>query len=105
LTKKLGVKKKRIVSILKRQSNRSIEKEKYRAISNKHKISAEPKLSAPKKRKSSALDPSETKVHDLPEKIAGNSSYSSIGVTEIPVCSQRRRGFKKVLKKKRRLLR
>jgi hypothetical protein len=43
----------------------------------------EPKLSTPKKRKSLALGHIETKVHDLPEKIHGTSSSSSIGVMEI----------------------
>jgi hypothetical protein len=43
----------------------------------------ESKLSVPKKRKSLALGHIETKVHDLPEKISGTSSSSSIGVTEI----------------------
>jgi hypothetical protein len=61
-----GIKKKRTVSILKRQAIRSIEKDKQRAISKKQKISAESKLSAPKKQKCSALEPSETKVQDLP---------------------------------------
>ena len=50
-----GAEKKRIVSILKRQAIRSIEKDKQRAASKKQRISAEPKLSAPKKRKSSTL--------------------------------------------------
>jgi hypothetical protein len=47
------------------------------------KISAEPKLSAPKKRKSSTLAPIEVKVQDSREKIVGTSSSSSIGVIEI----------------------
>jgi hypothetical protein len=62
---------------------RSIEEDKQRAASKKLKISAEPKLSAPKKRKSSPLVPIEAKVQDPPEKIVGTSSSSSIGVTEI----------------------
>jgi hypothetical protein len=62
---------------------RSIEKDKQRAASKKQKNSAEPKLSAPKKQKSSTLAPIEVKVQDPPEKIAGTSSSSSIGVTEI----------------------
>jgi hypothetical protein len=64
LTNKLGVKKKRIVSILKSQAIRSIEKDKQRAASKKQKILAEPKLSAPKKRKCSTLAPIEAKVQD-----------------------------------------
>jgi hypothetical protein len=76
LTNKLGVKKERIVSILKRQAIRSIEKDKQRGASKKQKISAKPKLSAPKKRKSSTLAPIEMKVQDSPEKIAGTSSSS-----------------------------
>jgi hypothetical protein len=75
------VKKKRIVRILKRQAIRSIEKDKQRAASKKQRISAEPKLSAPKKRKSSTLALIETKVQGSPAKIAGTSSSSSIGVT------------------------
>jgi hypothetical protein len=47
------------------------------------KVSAEPKLSAPKKRKSSVLGHIDTKVYDLPEKVPSTSSSSSIGVTEI----------------------
>jgi hypothetical protein len=76
------VKKKRIVSILKKQAISPIEKDKQRAASKKQKISAQSKLLAPKKRKSSTLAPIGTKVQDSPEKIAGTSSSSSIGVTE-----------------------
>jgi hypothetical protein len=47
------------------------------------KKSVEPKLSAPKKRKSSTLAPTEAKVQDPLEKIVGTSSSSPIGVTEI----------------------
>jgi hypothetical protein len=83
LDEEAGVKKKRIVSILKRQAIRSIEKDKQIAASKKHKISAKPKLLVPKKRKSSNLAPIDTKLQDLPEKIARTSSSSSIGVTEI----------------------
>jgi hypothetical protein len=68
---------------LKRQEIRSIEKDKQRVVSKKQKISAEPKLSAPKKRKSSTLAPIEVKVQDSPEKIAGTSSSSSISIIEI----------------------
>jgi hypothetical protein len=50
-----GGKKKRVVSILKRQAIRSIEEAKHKAISKKQITSAEPKLSAPKKQKSLAL--------------------------------------------------
>jgi vacuolar-type H+-ATPase subunit H len=49
----------------------------------KQNISAEPKDSAPKKRKSSILAPAEAKVQDIPEKTAGTSSSSSAGVIEI----------------------
>jgi U3 small nucleolar RNA-associated protein 14 len=78
-----GAKKKRIVSILKRQAMRSIKKDKQRAASKKEKISVEPKLSAPKKRKSSTLAPIEAKIQDPSEKIASTSSSSYVGVTGI----------------------
>jgi hypothetical protein len=78
-----GAKKKRVVSILKRQAIRSLEEDKQKVVSKKQKISEESKLSAPKKRKSSVLGYIETNVHDLPEKIPGTSSSSSIGVKEI----------------------
>jgi hypothetical protein len=78
-----GTRKKGVVSILKRQAIRYIEEDKQKAVSKKQRIFAEPKLSAPKKRKSLALGHTETKVHDLLEKIPRTSSSSSIGVTEI----------------------
>jgi hypothetical protein len=76
-----GAKQKRVVSILKRQAMWSIEKD--QRAGKKQKISAEPKDSAPKKRKSTKMAPAETKVQDVPEKTAGTSSSSSAGVTEI----------------------
>jgi hypothetical protein len=76
-----GSKKKRIVSILKRQAMWSIEKD--QRAGRKQKILAEPKDLAPKKRKSTKMAPVKTKVQDVPEKIVGTSLSSSVGVTEI----------------------
>jgi hypothetical protein len=78
-----GAEKKRIVSILKSQAIKPIEKDKQRVVSKKQKISAELKFLAPKKQKSSNLAPIEAKVQYSPEKIVGTSSFSSIGVTEM----------------------
>jgi hypothetical protein len=75
-----GVKKKRVVSILKIQTMWSIEKV-QRVASKTQKNSAEPKVLAPKKRKSLILAPVKAKVQDPQEKIASTSSSSSIGVT------------------------
>jgi hypothetical protein len=76
-----GAKKMRVVSILKRQAIRSI-KEDQRA-GKKQKVLAEPKDSAPKKRKPIRMVPIETKVQDVPEKTADTSPSSSIDVLEI----------------------
>jgi hypothetical protein len=76
-----GAKKKRVVSILKRQAMRFIEKDK-RTAKNKKK-SAELKVMALKIRKSSILAPAEVKVQDVPDKTAGTSSSSSADITEI----------------------
>jgi hypothetical protein len=76
-----GAKKKRVVSILKIQAMRSIEKD-QRASKNK-KNSVKLKVLAPKKRNSSILAPTEAKVQDVPEKTTGTSSSSSTDVTEI----------------------
>jgi hypothetical protein len=69
------------VSILNRQAIRSV-KEDQRAV-KKQKVLAEPKDSAPKKRKSVRMVPAETKVQDVPEKTAGPSLSSSLNVLEI----------------------
>ena len=76
-----GAKKKRVVSILKMQAMQSIEED--QRASKKQKISAEPKDSAPKKRKSTKMAHAETKVQDVPEKTVGTSLSSSAGVIEI----------------------
>lgn len=78
-----GSKEKENCKHFEKASNAIHWKEKQRVASKKQKILAEPKLWAPKKRKSSTLAPIEAKVEDPPEKIAGTSSSSSIGVTEI----------------------
>ena len=59
-----GAKRKRVVSILKRQAIRSI-KEDQRAV-KKQKVLAESKDSAPKKRKPARMAPAEMKVQDVP---------------------------------------
>ena len=66
-----GANKKRVVCILKRQAMRSIEED--QRASKKQKILAEPKDSAPKKRKLVRISPIEMKVQDMPEKTAGPS--------------------------------
>ena len=60
-----GAKKKGVVSILKRQATRSIEEDQKTASKKQNKNSAEPKVWAPKKRKSSILAPAKEKVQDL----------------------------------------
>jgi hypothetical protein len=75
------VKKKRVVSILKRQAIRSIKKDKQKALSKKQKTLEEPKPLTPKKRKSSGSGHIEKKVQQLSENIPGTSSSTSIGVT------------------------
>jgi hypothetical protein len=76
-----GAKRKQVVSILNRQAIRSV-KEDQKAI-KKQKIAAEPKDSAPKKRKFVRISPVETKVQDVPDKAAGASSPSSANILEI----------------------
>ena len=49
----------------------------------KQKVLAEPKDSAPKKRKLVRISPVEMKVQDVPEKTADPSSPSSVDVSEI----------------------
>jgi hypothetical protein len=69
------------LSILKRQVIRPV-KEDQRAI-KKQKGLAEPKDSAPKKRKSVRMATTEMKVQDVPGKPAGPSPSSSVDVSEI----------------------
>jgi hypothetical protein len=76
-----GAKRKRIVSILNRQAIQSVKKD-QRAV-KKQNVIAEPKDSAPKKRRLVKMTPAETKVQDVPEKIVGASSPSSVNVLEI----------------------
>jgi hypothetical protein len=76
-----GAKRKRVVSILKRQTIRSV-KEDQRAV-KKHKVLAESKDSAPIERKLVRMATAEMKVQDVPEKTAGPSPSSSIDVSEI----------------------
>jgi hypothetical protein len=76
-----GAKKKRVVSILKRQAIWSI-KEDQRA-GEKQKVLAEPKNLAPKKRKLIRMAHVETKVQDVPEKTADTSSSCFVVVLEI----------------------
>jgi hypothetical protein len=76
-----GAKKKRVVSILKRQAIWSV-KEDQRA-GKKQKVLAKPMDSAPKKRKHVRMAPAEMKVQDVPEKTTGTFSSSSVDVFEI----------------------
>jgi hypothetical protein len=76
-----GAKRKRVVSILKRQAIRSV-KEDQRVV-KKQKVLAESKDSAPKKRKPARIAAAEMKVQDVPGKTAGPSPSSSIDVEEI----------------------
>jgi hypothetical protein len=78
-----GVKKNRVVSILKRQAMRSIEEDKKKTVSKKQKIREESKSLAFKKRKSSELGRTEKKLPSPPERTPDTSSTSSIEVTEI----------------------
>jgi hypothetical protein len=76
-----GAKRKWLVRILKRQAIRSV-KEDQRAI-KKHKVLAESKDSAPKKRKPVRMVATEMKVQDVPKKTVGPSLSSSVDVLEI----------------------
>jgi hypothetical protein len=76
-----GAKRKRVMSILKRQAILSI-KEDQRAV-KKQKVLAESKDTAPKKRKSVRMATAEMKVQDVPEKTADPSPFSSVDVSEI----------------------
>jgi hypothetical protein len=69
------------VSILKRKAIQSV-KEDQRAV-KKQKVLAEPKDSAPKKRKPIRMAPAEMKVQDIPEKTIDTSLSSSVDVSEI----------------------
>jgi hypothetical protein len=78
-----GVKKKMVVSILKRQAMRPINEDKQKTVSQKWKVSVELKFSALKKHKSSELGRTEKKVLTPPRQVPDTSSTSSIGVVEI----------------------
>jgi hypothetical protein len=76
-----GAKRKRVVCSLNKQAIRSV-KEDQKAI-KKQKIAAVPKDPAPKKRKFARISPVEMKVQDVPDKVVGASSLSSVDALEI----------------------
>jgi hypothetical protein len=76
-----GVKRKRIVSILSRQTIRSV-KEDQEAL-KKRKTVPEPKVSAPKKRKLAEMSSEKTKIQDVLKQTASPSSSSAAEVSEI----------------------
>jgi hypothetical protein len=76
-----GAKRKKIVSILNRQTIRSV-KEGQKAL-KKQKTLSEPKELAPKKQKLVKISSEEMKVQDVPKQIMSPSSYSAIEVSEI----------------------
>jgi hypothetical protein len=85
-----GVKKRRVVSILKRQAMRSIEKDKNKKLPKISKVSGEteipkmiPKPSVSKKRKTVESNHSEEEKSSPPKHTVETPSTSSIGVTEI----------------------
>jgi hypothetical protein len=75
-----GLKRKRVVSVLKRQAQRSVEKDKKRLTENR-KLTPEPL--APKKRKAMSSNRGEEERPSLPKHSEETPSASSIGVTEI----------------------
>jgi hypothetical protein len=76
-----GIKKKRVVSILKRQAQRSIEKDKKKRITKNPKLTPEP--SASKKRKVVSSSRGEEERPSPPKHSVETPSSTSIGVTEI----------------------
>jgi hypothetical protein len=76
-----GVKKKRVVSILKRQVQRSIEKDKKKRLTKKPKLTPEP--SASKKRKIISSSHEEEERSSPPKHFAETPSETSISVIEI----------------------
>ena len=81
LTKGLGAKRKRVVSILSRQAVRSV-KEDEEAL-KRMKIAPEPKAPAAKKRKLEKIPFAEPKVHDVPERTLSPLSPSAAEASEI----------------------
>jgi hypothetical protein len=84
------MKRKRVVSILKRQAMRSIQEDKKKTLSKKRKISSEvetskpgPKSPALKKQKSSEVSCIEKKMPAPSKQVPKTPSTSSIDVTEI----------------------
>jgi hypothetical protein len=85
-----GVKGKGVVSIMKRQSMRSVQDDKKKAPSKKRKVIDEGETSqlgtkspAPKKRKPLKVGRAEKKMHAPPKQVPETPSTSSIGVTKI----------------------
>jgi hypothetical protein len=76
-----GAKKKRVVSILKRQAQRSVEKDKNKRLTKKPKLTPEPSTS--KKRKIISSSHDEEERSSPPKHSIETPSATSIGVTEI----------------------
>jgi hypothetical protein len=85
-----GVKKKRVVSILKRQARRSIEKDKKKMLPKRPKVSREaeiskmiPKPSVPKKQKTTESNHAKEEKSSPSKHTIETPSASSIGITKI----------------------
>jgi hypothetical protein len=76
-----GIKKKRVVCILKRQAQRFVEKDKKKRLTKNPKLT--PEHSASKKRNVILSRRGEEERHSLPKHLAETPSATSIGVTEI----------------------
>jgi hypothetical protein len=75
-----GLKRKRVVSMLKKQVQRSVEKDKKRRLTKNLNLAPEP--SAPKKRKFMPSSRGEEERPSLPKYSAETPSATSIGVTD-----------------------
>jgi hypothetical protein len=76
-----GAKRKKVVSILRRQAARPV-KEDEKAL-KRMKIASEPKALAPKKRKLDKIPSAKPKIHDAPEKTLSPPSPSTAEASEI----------------------
>jgi hypothetical protein len=76
-----GVKEKRVLSILKRQAQRFIEKDKKKRLTKRSKLTLEPSTS--KKRKITSSSCEEEERSSPPNHSAETPSTTSIGMTEI----------------------
>ena len=76
-----GAKRKRVVSILRREAARSVKADEKSL--KKMKVAPEPKVQAPKKRKLDEIPSAEPKVHEAPKETLSPSSPTVVEVAEI----------------------